>query len=278
MKIKLAISTCPNDTFIFDALVNKRIDTGGYSFDVTLADIQELNNLALSGEADMVKISYALYPLVSKEYQLLTAGSALGSGVGPLVVSKRKIYPDEVEHAKIAIPGKTTTANFLLSLAFPEATNKKVYLFSDIEEAVLQNEVDVGVLIHEGRFTYKQKGLFKVIDLGEFWEETTANPVPLGGIAIRRDLPEKVKRELNTLTRQSVEYAFANSRETTSFVKMHAQEMDEQVILSHIELYVNNFSIDLGERGKNTVRAMLEKSSNFEQYKGAELIEPFFVC
>ncbi len=278
MKIKLAISTCPNDTFIFEALVNKRLNAGGYKFDVTLADIQELNNLALSGEADMVKISYALYPLVSKEYQLLTAGSALGSGVGPLVVSKRKIYPDEVEHAKIAIPGKTTTANFLLSLAFPEATNKKVYLFSDIEEAVLQNEVDVGVLIHEGRFTYKQKGLFKVIDLGEFWEETTANPVPLGGIAIRRYLPEKVKRELNTLTRQSVEYAFANSRETMSFVKMHAQEMDEQVILSHIELYVNNFSIDLGERGKNTVRMMLEKSSNFEQYKGAELIEPFFVC
>ncbi|MDD2277753.1 MAG: 1,4-dihydroxy-6-naphthoate synthase [Bacteroidales bacterium] len=278
MKIKLAISTCPNDTFIFDALVNKRLDMRGYKFDVTLTDIQELNNLALSGEATMVKISYALYPLISKDYQLLTAGSALGSGVGPLVVSKRKIYPDEVEHAKIAIPGKTTTANFLLSLAFPKATNKKVYLFSDIEEAVLQNEVDLGVLIHEGRFTYKQKGLFKVMDLGEYWEKTTSCPIPLGGIAIRRDLPDKVKHELNTLTKQSVEYAFSNRNLAMPFVKTHAQEMDEEVILSHIELYVNNFSIDLGERGKNAVLTMLEKSSNFEQYKGAELIEPFFVC
>lgn len=278
MKIKLALSTCPNDTFIFDALANKRLNTGGYSFEVTLADIQELNKLALSGEPAMVKISYALYPLISKDYQLLTAGSALGEGVGPLVVSKRKVYPDEVEHTKIAIPGETTTANFLLSLAFPNATNKRVYLFSDIEEAVLQNEVDVGVLIHEGRFTYGQKGLLKVMDLGDFWEKTTASPIPLGGIAIRRNLPEKVKQELNALTKQSVEYALSNNSVAMPFIKQHAQEMDEQVILSHIELYVNNFSIDLGERGKQAVLKMLEKSSNLELYKGIELIEPIFVC
>ncbi|MDD2196542.1 MAG: 1,4-dihydroxy-6-naphthoate synthase [Bacteroidales bacterium] len=278
MKIKLAISTCPNDTFIFDALVNKRLNTGGYNFDVTLADIQELNNLALSGDVDMVKISYALYPIISKDYQLLTAGSALGEGVGPLVVSKRKVYPDEVEHTKIAIPGQTTTANFLLSLAFPKAIDKKVYLFSDIEEAVLQNEVDVGVLIHEGRFTYRQKGLFKVIDLGDFWEKTTSSPIPLGGIAIRRNLPDKVKQELNALTRQSVEYALTNTGSALPFVKQHAQEMDEQVILNHIELYVNDFSVNLGERGKQAVLKMLEKSSSLEQYKGVELTEPFFLC
>ncbi len=278
MKIKLAISTCPNDTFIFDALVNKRLNTGGYNFDVTLADIQELNNLALSGDVDMVKISYALYPIISKDYQLLTAGSALGEGVGPLVVSKRKVYPDEVEHTKIAIPGQTTTANFLLSLAFPKAIDKKVYLFSDIEEAVLQNEVDVGVLIHEGRFTYRQKGLFKVMDLGDFWEKTTSSPIPLGGIAIRRNLPDKVKQELNALTRQSVEYALTNTGSALPFVKQHAQEMDEQVILNHIELYVNDFSVNLGERGKQAVLKMLEKSSSLEQYKGVELTEPFFLC
>lgn len=278
MKIKLAISTCPNDTFIFDALVNKRLNTGGYNFDVTLADIQELNNLALSGDVDMVKISYALYPIISKDYQLLTAGSALGEGVGPLVVSKRKVYPDEVEHTKIAIPGQTTTANFLLSLAFPKAIDKKVYLFSDIEEAVLQNEVDVGVLIHEGRFTYRQKGLFKVMDLGDFWEKTTSSPIPLGGIAIRRNLPDKVKQELNALAKQSVEYALTNTGSALPFVKQHAQEMDEQVILNHIELYVNDFSVDLGERGKQAVLKMLEKSSSLEQYKGVELTEPFFLC
>jgi 1,4-dihydroxy-6-naphthoate synthase len=209
---------------------------------------------------------------------LLTAGSALGEGVGPLVVSKRKVYPDEVEHTKIAIPGETTTANFLLSLAFPMAINKKVYLFSDIEEAVLQNEVDVGVLIHEGRFTYRQKGLFKVMDLGDFWEKTTSSPIPLGGIAIRRNLPEKVKQELNALTKQSVESALGNNSAAMPFVKQHAHEMDEQVILSHIELYVNKFSVDLGERGQQAVLKMLEKSSSLELYKGVELTQPFFVC
>ncbi|HCX99511.1 MAG TPA: 1,4-dihydroxy-6-naphthoate synthase, partial [Bacteroidales bacterium] len=237
-----------------------------------------LNNLALCSNADMVKISYALYPMICKDYQLLTAGSALGEGVGPLVVSKRKVYPDEVEHTKIAIPGQTTTANFLLSLAFPKASNKKVYLFSDIEEAVLQNEVDVGVLIHEGRFTYRQKGLFKVMDLGDFWEKTTSTPIPLGGIAIRRNLPERIKQELNSLTRQSVEYALSNTGAAMPFVKQHAQEMDEHVILSHIKLYVNKFSIDLGERGKQAVLKMLENSSSLEQYKGVELTEPIFVC
>ena len=277
MQIKLAFSTCPNDTFIFEALVNNRLSDVSYSFDYALADIQELNWLALDAQVDMVKISYALYPMISENYQLLTAGSALGRGVGPLVVSKRKIYPDEVEHAKVAIPGETTTANMLFTLAFPNAKNKHVYLFSDIEEAVLQNEADVGVLIHEGRFTFEQKGLKKIIDLGDFWERTSSHPIPLGGIAVRRSLPEKVKQELNNLTRQSVEFAFANTQVVMPFIKKYAQEMDEQVMQKHISLYVNSFTIDLGEKGKQAVADLLNRSASFEQFKQYVLAEPIFV-
>ena len=277
MQIQLAFSTCPNDTFIFEALVNNRLSDVSYSFDYALADIQELNKLALDAQVDMVKISYALYPMISENYQLLTAGSALGRGVGPLVVSKRKIYPDEVEHAKVAIPGETTTANMLFTLAFPNAKNKHVYLFSDIEEAVLQNEADVGVLIHEGRFTFEQKGLKKIIDLGDFWERTSSHPIPLGGIAVRRSLPEKVKQELNSLTRQSVEFAFANTQVVMPFIKKYAQEMDEQVMQKHISLYVNSFTIDLGEKGKQAVADLLNRSASFEQFKQYVLAEPIFV-
>ena len=277
MQIQLAFSTCPNDTFIFEALVNNRLSDVSYSFDYALADIQELNWLALDAQVDMVKISYALYPMISENYQLLTAGSALGRGVGPLVVSKRKIYPDEVEHAKVAIPGETTTANMLFTLAFPNAKNKHVYLFSDIEEAVLQNEADVGVLIHEGRFTFEQKGLKKIIDLGDFWERTSSHPIPLGGIAVRRSLPEKVKQELNNLTRQSVEFAFANTQVVMPFIKKYAQEMDEQVMQKHISLYVNSFTIDLGEKGKQAVADLLNRSASFEQFKQYVLAEPIFV-
>lgn len=277
MQIQLAFSTCPNDTFIFEALVNNRLSDVSYSFDYALADIQELNRLALDAQVDMVKISYALYPMISENYQLLTAGSALGRGVGPLVVSKRKIYPDEVEHAKVAIPGETTTANMLFTLAFPNAKNKHVYLFSDIEEAVLQNEADVGVLIHEGRFTFEQKGLKKIIDLGDFWERTSSHPIPLGGIAVRRCLPEKVKQELNSLTRQSVEFAFANTQVVMPFIKKYAQEMDEQVMQKHISLYVNCFTIDLGEKGKQAVADLLNRSASFEQFKQYVLAEPIFV-
>lgn len=277
MQIQLAFSTCPNDTFIFEALVNNRLSDVSYSFDYALADIQELNRLALDAQVDMVKISYALYPMISENYQLLTAGSALGRGVGPLVVSKRKIYPDEVEHAKVAIPGETTTANMLFTLAFPNAKNKHVYLFSDIEEAVLQNEADVGVLIHEGRFTFEQKGLKKIIDLGDFWERTSSHPIPLGGIAVRRCLPEKVKQELNSLTRQSVEFAFANTQVVMPFIKKYAQEMDEHVMQKHISLYVNGFTIDLGEKGKQAVADLLNRSASFEQFKQYVLAEPIFV-
>ena len=179
MKLKLGFSTCPNDTFMFDAMVHHKIDTFGLDFDLHLADIEELNQLSLKGELDITKISYAAYTKVSDKYIFLNSGSALGENNGPILISKRKIYPDEVNNLKIAIPGKNTTANMLLSIAYPEAKSKVEYLFSDIEDVVLSDEVDAGLIIHENRFTYEKKGLKKIIDLGEFWERKTNKPIPL---------------------------------------------------------------------------------------------------
>ena len=231
-----------------------------------MRDIEQLNRAATEQEFDMVKISYAHYPKISQAYQLLTAGSALGFGNGPLLVSRRKIYPDEVPHLKIAIPGVDTTANLLLTMVYPTATNKKEYLFSDIEEAVLSDEVDAGLLIHETRFTYAQKGLRKIMDMGEYWEKETGLPLPLGAIAVRRDLSSETKQQLNTALSESVRYALQNPRATDEFVTRHAQAMDLDVCRRHINLYVNEFSIDLGEKGRqavNTLFSVCQKTTNY---------------
>lgn len=260
MKLKLCFSTCPNDTFMFDAMVNGRIDSHGLDFDVHLADIDELNRLAIEGVPDITKISFNAFARVLDNYQLLSAGSALGSGVGPLVVSKRLIYPDEIKHAKIAIPGLETTANMLFTIAFPDAINKKVYLFSDIEDAILSNEVDAGLIIHENRFTYESKGLRKIIDLGEYWENLTHLPIPLGGIAIKRSLPAKIKTKVNQIMRASVEYAFAFPKQTYPYVRKYAQSMEEDVMFKHIQLYVNQYSIDLGEKGQRAIKELYDRT------------------
>ncbi len=260
MNLNLCFSTCPNDTFMFDALVNGKIDTKGYSFDIHLADIDELNRLAIDGIPDITKISFNAFAHVSDKYQLLSAGSALGSGVGPLLVSRKLIYPDEVKHAKIAIPGLETTANMLFSIAFPDAINKKVYLFSEIEEAILSNEVDAGLIIHENRFTFENKGLKKIIDLGEYWESQTSLPIPLGGIAIKRSLPDKIKAHINILMKQSVEYAFAHPKDSYPYVRKYAQAMDEDVMYKHIQLYVNKYSIDLGDVGRNAINELYART------------------
>jgi len=259
MNMNIAISPCPNDTFMFWAMLHGRVDTFGLTFNVSMRDIEQLNRAATEREFDAVKISYAHYPKVAQEYQLLTAGSALGFGNGPLLVSRRKIYPDELPHVRIAIPGADTTANMLLTMACPEATLKKEYLFSDIEEAVLSDEMDAGLLIHETRFTYRQKGLRKLMDLGEYWERETGLPLPLGAIVARRDLPEAAKRRLNDALRESVRHALQNPREPEAFVMRHAKSMEPEVCRRHIDLYVNEFSIDLGEKGNQAVRTFFER-------------------
>ena len=256
----LGFSPCPNDTFMFDALVNKKIETGDLSFQVRMEDVQSLNLLAIKGELDISKISFAAYPLVQENYELLTAGSALGNGVGPLFIS-RKIFSDpKTEIKTVAIPGKNTTAYFLFKMFYPEFLQIKEMIFSDIEQAILDEKVDAGVIIHENRFTYEAKGLKKISDLGELWENKTGLPIPLGGIVVRRNLDENIKREINTLIRQSVEFAFANPESSREYVRIHAQEMNEEVRKKHIELYVNEFSKDLGDKGIKAIKLFLEKA------------------
>lgn len=256
MTLTLGFSPCPNDTFIFDALVNKKIDTGGLDFDVRLEDVETLNQWAMQGRLDISKISYGVLPLITGVYQLLDAGGALGKGVGPLLISRRAIPLAEIDDMTIAIPGERTTAHLLFSLAFPNGRNKKFMVFSDIEEAVLTGKTDCGVIIHESRFTYRQKGLTRLLDLGEFWEKETGAPIPLGGIVFRRDtrpdMPDLATR-VNRLVRKSLESAFARYPLLPDYVKAHAQEMDETVMRQHIDLYVNNYSLTLGKDGENAI-------------------------
>jgi len=261
MKVSLAFSPCPNDCFMFDAMVHGRIDCDGLEFEVTLADIEALNHATFAGEPDVTKLSFHAYAYCADKYVLLDAGSALGRNCGPLLISKRPIDREEVERGQlsIAIPGKYTTANFLCGLAFPAARNKTEVLFSDIEPALLDGRFDAGVIIHENRFTYAAKGLRKIIDLGEFWESETGAPIPLGGIVVKRSLPDEVKRAVNRVMRRSVEYAFAHRDASLPYVRAHAQEMSEQVMYQHIDLYVNEYSVDLGAEGRRAVQVLFDR-------------------
>lgn len=262
MRLALGFSPCPNDCFMFDAIVNRRVDLEGLEFDVRLADIERLNAAALAATVDVTKLSYHAYAYCVDRYVLLDAGSALGRNCGPLLISQRPITQDEVARGdvRIAIPGKYTTANFLLGLAFPKARKTTEVLFSDIEPAVLDGRFDAGVIIHENRFTYAAKGLRKIVDLGEFWESETGAPIPLGGIVVARTLPDDVKRTVNRVLRRSVEYAFAHRDASLPFVREHAQEMAEDVMYKHIDLYVNEFSVDLGAEGRRAVQTLFDRA------------------
>jgi 1,4-dihydroxy-6-naphthoate synthase len=262
MKLTLGFSPCPNDTFIFDALVNHKIDTGGLSFEVILEDVQTLNEWALEGRLDVSKISYGVYPLIRNQYRLLSSGGAMGYGVGPLLISKEAPADADklqewVNQRSIAVPGRNTTAHFLFTHAFPKAVNKQFLVFHEIEQAVLKGETDLGVIIHENRFTYQQKGLYKVADLGTLWEQQTGLPIPLGGIVTHSRVNEQVAQQLNHLIQQSIAHAWQQYPTVSSYVKTHAQEMSEEVMRKHIELYVNDFSGDMGEAGRKAIEEML---------------------
>lgn len=260
MKLTLGFSPCPNDCFIFDALVHHKIDTEGLEFEVVMEDVEALNKRAFKQELDITKLSYHAYAYITNEYALLNSGSALGFNCGPLLVRSKDFEPGDLSTRRIAIPGKNTTANFLLALAYPQAQQKEELLFSDIEGAVLDGRVDAGLLIHENRFTYEEKGLLKIADLGEFWESLIHAPIPLGGIVVKRSHPKALQQTIDRLIRRSVEYAFANPEGTMDYVRAHAQEMDEAVMKKHIALYVNDFSIDLGETGRAAVLTMFNKA------------------
>jgi 1,4-dihydroxy-6-naphthoate synthase len=265
MKFTLGFSPCPNDTFIFDALVNKKIDTEGLEFEVFLEDVETLNQWAMQGKLDVSKISYGVLPLVLERYELLDSGGALGKGVGPLLIARDSIPLGGIDDRSVVIPGQRTTAHLLFSLAFPEAKNKQFTIFSGIEDAVLSGAVDCGVIIHENRFTYQKRGLVKLMDLGEFWEKETGAPIPLGGIVMKRGHDTahdtRLSQTVNRLIRKSLEYAFARYPQLPEYVREHAQEMEEQVMRQHIDLYVNDYSLSLGEDGQRAVRVLFETYS-----------------
>lgn len=255
MILTLGFSPCPNDTFIFDALVNKRIDTEGIDFKVFMLDVETLNKKALHAELDITKLSFAALAKVQDKYDLLDSGSALGFGVGPLVISKEKDYVLN-KNSRVAIPGELTTAHFLFRLFYPEVILRTEMVFSEIENAVISGVVDAGVIIHENRFTYQLRGLHKVRDLGEAWESERGLPIPLGGIAIKKELSSELKHKVNELIKKSVNYAFLHPDASEEFVKNNAQEMDANVRRQHIALYVNKYSLSLGDIGSEAVRAL----------------------
>ncbi|MEI6694821.1 MAG: 1,4-dihydroxy-6-naphthoate synthase [Bacteroidota bacterium] len=257
-KISLAFSPCPNDTFIFDAMVHHKIDTEGFEFEYKMADVEELNLTAFNNVMDVTKVSYHAFLHLTDNYVLLAAGSALGDDVGPLFISKKIINKEEIKNLKVAIPGKYTTAHLLLSLAYPEIQNKEAILFSAIENLILNETFDAGVIIHENRFTYHEKGLQLIADLGKSWFELTQQPIPLGGIVIKRNLPESTKQSINRILKRSVAYAFANPLSSKDFIRCNAQEMNEEVMYKHIELYVNEYSLDLGIKGKKAITMLFE--------------------
>lgn len=251
--IRLAISPCPNDTFMFDAIVNRRIDCGDFEFEVTYLDIEQLNAAALEHKFDITKCSTALLPAIDERYALLDSGSALGRGNGPLLV-RRKGESKPLRH--IAVPGEHTTANALVKRLFPEIDSRTPRLFSEIARSVECGEFDGGVLIHEGRFVYHRSNLELVADLGIEWERRTALPLPLGSIVASRELEKSVICEFEALLRRSIAYAFEHPTLSRDYIKQHAQELDDEVIDSHIALFVNSYSLSLGDEGRRAIEQL----------------------
>lgn len=256
MELSIAFSPCPNDTFIFDALVHHKIDTEGIQFRVVLEDVETLNEQAIQNTYDITKVSYGAYPALANDYKILNSGSALGRGVGPLLIKKQGDERESMNQLAVALPGKNTTAHFLFSHAYPEVRNKLYMRYDAIAPFVLA-EKGWGVIIHENRFTYEQSGLVKMVDLGNYWEETTGLPIPLGGIVVSRKLDDAMQKKIDRLILKSIEHAYEQYPKLTDFIKCHAQEMSEEVMRSHIELYVNDFSRNLGEEGKAAIIQML---------------------
>ena len=276
MKLTLGFSPCPNDTFIFDAMVNGLIDTKGLSFDFVMEDVETLNQMAYEGRLDITKLSYGTYLNLTNDYALLHSGSALGKGVGPLLVSKKPIPFEEIAQHSIAIPGIKTTANLLLSMAVPAATHKTEIVFSDIEESILNERFDIGLIIHESRFTYAQKGLYKIMDLGDWWENTMNAAIPLGGIVMKRKFEKNIIAQVDALIKESILYSWKNYPTLSAFVQNNAQEMDETVMRQHIQLYVNEFTTELGAPGIHSIKTLFDQAKSAGLINETEMPEQIF--
>ena len=274
MKLTIGFSPCPNDTFIFEALINKKIDTEGIEFEPVLEDVQTLNEWAIQGKLDITKLSYGVLPLVLQHYLLMDSGGALGKGVGPLLISKQDPSTVNVNEAQIAIPGENTTAHLLFSLKYPDAKNK-IFVRYDEVESFVANGKGLGVIIHENRFTYADKGLKKITDLGDYWEQQTKVPIPLGGIVIKKELPVEVQKKVEALIKKSIGYAYNVYPELNDYIRQHSQEMSEDVMRKHIDLYVNNYSISLGEDGREAVNTLMNVYRNM--HPGRSLQQDIFL-
>jgi 1,4-dihydroxy-6-naphthoate synthase len=261
LTLRLGYSPCPNDTFIFYALMHGRIPLSGFSISEELADVETLNRRALAGELDLTKISYHAFGHLRSDYALLRSGGALGRGCGPLVVARQATTLERLRGKLIAIPGELTTANLLLQLHGAGYERLQVLPFDRIVAAVASGSVDAGLIIHESRFTFAAQGLVEVEDLGAWWERLTGLPIPLGGILARRSLGCEVIEEVENAINASVRYAFAHPDEARSYIRAHAQELDDAVIDQHIALYVNHFSLDLGEEGLAAVHELLYRAT-----------------
>ncbi len=262
MDLSISISPCPNDTFIFYGLISGKISIPDVKFIFNFADIEELNSKVLSCNTDICKISYAIANRVSNNYDFLRAGSALGKGVGPVLITYHNENFNLLPKHTIVLPGENTTAHLLFKYFYPNYYNKTFMLFSEIENRLIEKKYDAGVIIHENRFTYHEKGLTKIVDLGEKWEKETNLPIPLGGIVIKKEIPKAIKQKINNAIKLSIEYANKNIDETLNFCKSYAQEMQLQIMLNHINLYVNEYSIDIGKDGEKAIFKLLEASEN----------------
>jgi 1,4-dihydroxy-6-naphthoate synthase len=259
--LSLGFSPCPNDTFIFDALVHGRIPARGFQLgNLRMEDVETLNRWARDGVLDVTKVSYGVVPLLLDEYVVLRSGGALGRGCGPLVVAREALDPTELAACRFAIPGRNTTANLLLRMFAPDAPPGEEMQYDRVMPAVARGEVDAGLIIHESRFTYADHGLVEVMDLGAWWERETGAPIPLGGIVARRSLGPQLIRAVDEAIRASVEYALENPEVSAEFVAAHAQEMSPDVMRQHIRLYVNEYSVDLGSDGEAAVSSLLQRA------------------
>lgn len=255
MNLDLGFSPCPNDTFMFDALVRGVVSDPDLSFTPVIEDVETLNRMVLANDLPVSKVSFHLLGHVRDRYGLLRSGAALGRGCGPIVVI-RPGSRGNLRDLRVAIPGEYTTAALLLRLFEPGVTVTVSMPFDRIVDSVVAGEVDAGVIIHESRFTYRSAGLEPLVDLGEWWEGETGSPIPLGGIAFRRDLPVDVPPRLERLIRESILHARSHPADPLPFIRRHAREMDDAVCAAHIDLYVTDFSIDLGDEGRGAVERL----------------------
>jgi 1,4-dihydroxy-6-naphthoate synthase len=262
-ELMVGYSPCPNDTFIFYALVHGKVDTGGLTFRQVLDDVETLNIMASAGKLDITKVSFAAFAGLKDSYALLRSGGALGRGCGPLLVARERVDMKALRGKLIAVPGLNTTAFMLLRLLDPAlGENVKAMPFNGIMPAVRDGHVDAGLIIHESRFTYRSFGLREVEDLGRWWERETGHPIPLGCIIARRSLGAELALRVEALVRKSIEYSFARPGEPVAYIKAHSQEMEDDVIKKHIGLYVNDYSLDLGDEGVSAVEALFRMAGD----------------